>query len=238
MREKAKDVGGCEEATADHHCHVTPFSRRQGRFQKKPLGDEAATGRKSHEAHPRHGKSKHGDGQLLNRAAQIGKAVVAERLQDIAGGEKNGGLGTGMGQNEVEDRTPRRPLEAARQAQRKDQEEITDLGHRGVGDELLQPPGRKGLERTPEDRRRPEHSRQMRCGGADEGCEELEPQPEHDVERGLDHQGREQRADRRRGVGVRRRQPGMQRKECCLHQQPHAHQGQGGIAEGLGREAV
>ena len=135
-----------------------------------------------------------------------------------------------MGQGEQHQRTEHRvPRKASRhrQQQRQEQEQVAQLGDRRVGRQQLEALRTQRPPRAPQDRCTPEYAEHPAGRRGQHHVEQVEPQAQHEVEGRLDDQRRQRRADRGRGIGVRRGQPEVQREQGRLDQQAGGHQGQG-----------
>ncbi len=130
-----------------------------------------------------------------------------------------------MAHREEYHRLKGQPDAARTHAQREEHEQIAQLRHRGIGDEQFQTRLPQCLHRTVKDRRRAKHP-QKRAGRfyADGTRKDPQPHAQRNVKRRLDHQRGKQRAHGRRRVGMRRRQPEMQRKHRGFQHQPGGHQ--------------
>ena len=124
------------------------------------------------------------------------------------------------------------------QHQRKHQEQVTDLRDGRIRDHQLEARLLERHDAADDDRAGAERGQQL-CGGRRHHVGEgVEPQPDDEEERALDHQARQQRARGRRRSSVRGRQPQVQREERRLRQQADRHQRDRDDRHRLGAQAA
>ena len=112
------------------------------------------------------------------------------------------------------------------QQQPQRQQRVAQLGDRRVGHQRLQPRRTQFRPAASDQRHHPGGAEQQAGVAAEFSRGGLAPDQPEDVQRPLDHQRREQRADRSRCRGVGRRQPQVQRPQRGLEHQPEGHQQQ------------
>ena len=194
--------------------------------EQLPLAEEGATRRQTDQGNAAQCHGESGGGQALGGAVQFADGVVTGMLLDDADRQKQSGLGEAVGQGQQDQSAHRKLARRTRWQclqQGKEQEQVAQLGNRGIGREQFEPFRLQRAPRPPQHRAGAQYTQQIGGSRCHSVREHLQPQAQHEVERRLDHQRRKHRADRGWRTPVCRRQPEMQREQRGLQQQAGGH---------------
>ena len=239
MGQHQHHIGGGEETAGLQHQRPPPLATGLGGVEEQLLGGEGPARGQAHEDQPGDQEGQHGDRHQPAGPGEIADTVVTEPQVDQPHRHEHGRLGGGVGDGLEGARGEQPVLQGGRggEDQREHQEQIADLGDRGVGNQELEPLLAQGHQIAEQDGRGTEPAEELGGRQRHHPRQHLEPQPHHQEPGALHHQPRQQRAGRGRRPGVCGRQPQVQRHQGGLGQQPGGHERGGDPGERTGLHA-